>query len=163
MAVMAGPEMGSCGENIDELFLVFSDASETCFLKDANRAEIMLKDVSTKRTRRLKAKELRQSSGCDSSAPELTTGPIAYESVVGCGIGPCAKVSGNLVTHENSAVYGSGIAEDILGPMVEIGLATPRWECGELGGLGIELMNEEDRDIVSLNRTQGHAVFHSRT
>jgi hypothetical protein len=155
--------MGSGAEKIDELFVVFSNASEPCFLKHANRAEIVLKDVSTQRTRRLKAKEQQQSSGGDTSAPELTTGPIAYESVVGCGIGPCANVSGNVFARENGAAYISGIAEDIGGPMGEKTIPTPRWECGEFGGLGIELMNEEDLDILSRNRAQCHAVLHLRT
>src|SRR5271170_3028738 len=155
--------MGSSGEKIDELFLVFSNASEPRFLKHANRAEILLKDVSIQWTRRLKANELQQSSGGDTSAPELTTGPIAYESIVGCGIGPCANVSGNVVARENGAAYVSGIAEDIGGPMGEETIPTPRRECGEPSGLGIELMNEEDLNIVSRNRAQCHAVFHLRT
>ena len=156
-------EMRSSGEKIDELFYagtprygkrIFANASEPCFLKHANRAEIVLGDVRTQWPRRLKAKELRHSSGGDTSAPELTTDPIAYESVVGCGIGPCANVSDNLVARDNGAAYGGGIAEDIGGPMGKERISIPRRECGELGGLGIELMNEEDREIVSLNRTE---------
>ena len=114
----------------------------------------MLGDVGTKWPRRLKAKELRHSSGSDTSAPKLPTEPIAYESVVGCGIGPRADVSGYVVARENGAAYGSGIAEDIGGPMGKKRISIPRWECRELGGLGIELMNEEDREIISLNWTE---------
>ena len=155
--------MGSRGEIIDELFHVgiarsgnrfFASASEPCFLEHANRAEIVLSDARTKWPRRLKAKELRHGSGGDTSAPELPTNPIAYASVVGCGIGPCANVAGNLVARENGAAYGRGVAEDIGGPMGEKHRSIPRGECGELGGLGIELVNEEDREIVSLNRTE---------
>ena len=155
--------MGSRGEKIDELFHVvtarqgkrlFAHASEPCFLEHANRAEIVPGDVGPQWPRRLKAKELGQSSGGDTPAPEFPTEPIADESVVGCGIRPCANVSGHVVARENGAAYGSGIAEDIGGPMGKKRISIPRWECGELGGLGIELMNEEDREIVSLNRTE---------
>jgi len=155
--------MGSSGEKIEELFhagtarqgkRIFAGASEPRFFEHANRAEIVLGDAGTKWARRLKVKELRQSSGGDTSAPKLPTDPIAYESVVGGGIGPGANVSGNVVARENGAGYGRGISEDIGVPMGEKRLAIPRWKCSEPGGLGIELVNEEDREIVWLNGTE---------
>jgi hypothetical protein len=47
--------------------------------------------------------------------------------------------------------------------MGEKTIPTPRGERGELGGLGIELMNEENLDILRRNRAQGHVVLHGRT
>lgn len=114
----------------------------------------MFGDPGIQRPGDFSEKELRQSGGGDASMPELTTDPIGDESVVGCGIGPGANVSGNLVARENGAVYGSGVAEDIGGPMGEERSSIPRREGGEFGGLGIELMNEEDREIVRFNRTE---------
>ena len=79
-------KMGSSGEKIDVLFYagtarqgkcIFASASEPCFLEHANGAEIVLGDAGTKRPRRLKAKELRQSSGGDTAAPELAPDPVA--------------------------------------------------------------------------------------
>ena len=73
---------------------------------------------------------------------------------MGAGIGPRANVSDNVVACENGAAYGSGIAEDIGGPMGQKRFPIPRRESGEPGGFGIELVSEEYREIVSFNRPE---------
>ena len=135
-------------------------SSETRLLEHANRSEIVFGDASAERPRRLNAKELGQSSRGDASAPILSTYPIAYEPFVGGCIRPCADVSGNVRAPENGVTRGSGIAEDLGRPMGEERLPIPRWEGGELGGQGIELVVKEDQEIVSPNTTEGHAIFH---
>ena len=93
-------------------------------------------------------------------APELTTEPIGYQALAGSGIGPRANISSDAVGKEDGVAYGSGVAEDIGGPMGKKRLPVARRKSGEPGGFWIKLVSEENRKIVHCHRSEGYERLH---
>src|SRR5690349_12554167 len=92
---------------------IFARASESGFLKHADGAEIVARDVCDQRTGGFKSEQQRDSSGGDALAPKFPTEPIADQALAGPGIRPRANVSSDAIANEDGAARGSGIAENV--------------------------------------------------